>query len=162
MKKIALMLTLAMLLSMAVANAEITRGKDTFTNDIRISSVSNEVPSLQWIGFYKILGNNSIRQEIRVAAYSYPYRLFSSDYAELKIDEGPIYKLSVSNSKFTPITNTKIYIFSTLEVKDEIAEKIRDAKRIELRLYRDNGSSFVMILPDNVLAEWKEVIALEK
>lgn len=44
------------------------------------------------------------------------------------------------------------------QIPKEVIEKLQTANRVALRFTQNSGSTFVYVLPDEVLAEWKQVI----
>lgn len=163
LKKIALVLCLTILLGMGIASAKITRGFDDFTGGMTINSGTIGEPlRLKNLYFSKIVNTNPIQYEIQVVRETYRGNAFANTFIEIKIDDYPAYQITVKESNVIPLVNKNdIYSDITVSVPYDIVQKIKDAKRIALKLPTGTGP-FVYVLPDNVLAEWKEVIAMEK
>lgn len=163
MRKIALILSFMMLLGITLASAEITRGEDTFTGGKTINSGTSADPSeLKSLYFSKTVQVNAVEYEIQATRVTFKSFIFSSTFIELKIDENPVHKMVVKETSMMPLVNKNdIYSSITVPVQNDIVQEIKDAKRIALR-FQTVAGPYVYVLPDSVLAEWKEVIDTEK
>lgn len=163
MKKIILVLVSIMLLGIGQVSAEITRGEDKFTGGATINSVTNTSnPSdLDELVFRKFANTDPKEYEIwanRVTSKSF---LFSNTTIEIKIDNHPTEEIAIKKNGLITLADGQLYSHITAPLTSGIIEKIKMAKRIALK-FPTASSSFIYILPDAVLAEWKEVIATEK
>ena len=168
MKKIALVLTLAMLLGMAVANAEITRGKDGFTEYITIASDSyNEKAIITQVNLQKIITPETPQYELLLAGYGHKdvrNFILSNSLIEMRVDDLPVYKLPVENYSLQPVPGSygRVVSKGQFALPGKSIVEIKNSKRIAFRVTMEDGTRYVYVLPDAVLAEWKQVIALEK
>lgn len=164
MKKLVLLFSCCIMIGISVCSAEIAKGIDQFTGGAKfISGTKGEDDAtLGNILFKKIVTGTTEEYFIEADNEAYKERILADKSIEIKIDDNPICLLGNSNYKtYSPI-NWKMLAVLTVNVPDNIIIKLRDANRVALRFTRNNGSQFVYVLPDNVLAEWKQVIATEK
>ncbi|WP_434132767.1 hypothetical protein KIAC18_000298 [Sporomusa sphaeroides] len=164
MKRIALILVLIMVLGMAVASAEITQGKDKFTGGNKINSVTetSNPSELKQLVLRKIITGNSPSYELWGERFTTKNFLFKKTFLEMKIDDTPIISINVKEtSAMTYMDGPNMFSWVTVPISSDIVEQIKIANRIALRFQTASGS-YVYVLPDAVLAEWKEVIAAEK
>jgi hypothetical protein len=152
-----------MLLGIGQASAEITRGEDTFTGGATINSViSTPNPAdLDGLVFRKFANTDPKEYELwanRITSKSF---LFSNTAIEIKIDSYPTEEIAIKKNGLITLADGRQYSHITAPLTSGDIEKIKMAKRIALKFPTAVGS-YVYILPDAVLAEWKEVIAAEK
>lgn len=157
------MLVLVTLMGMSVVNAEIRRGEDTFTGTKRINSVVSGNPTeLQSLIFAKIPQSKNIDYEITAVRTTFKDFIFTDTFMEIKIDDNPILQLPVKEAKkMSLVKESDIFSNVVVSVPNDVVEKIKDAKRVACRFQIASGS-YVYVLPDAVLAEWKQVINTEK
>lgn len=163
LKRIIISLMLIMLLGITVASAEITRGEDQFTGGRTINSVTStpNPAELEGLVFRKFANTAPAEYELwanRVTAKSF---LFSNTFIELRIDGIPTKEVAIKKNGLISLSDGKQYSHITVPLSIEIIEQIKSAKRIALKFPTVNGA-YVYVLPESVLAEWKEVIATEK
>jgi len=161
-----------MLFGIAVAHAEITRVKDTFTGGHQIRSYVSVEKPVQTLSFIKIVGDGFTTYEMSATRRTYDMpemrrmgikEAFAKTNVEVNIDGISSYSIDIQNLTLKPTANS--YIFTSgikMVISNEISDKIKDAKRIALRFPIEDGTSIVYVLSDSVLAEWKQVIATEK
>jgi uncharacterized protein YeeX (DUF496 family) len=159
LKKVALILLLAMLLGIGVASAKILTNQDKFTGGTRYTSYNDNLKGVSSIGLHKIIDNQNVNYELNVSAYALPKENFSKEYAEIKVGQNLAIKAEVKAVRLLPTLN---YMSTDIKISDEAIQQILESERVALKLYVENGTPIVFVLPDNVLAEWKEVIATEK
>lgn len=163
MKRIIIALMLIVLFGMTVASAEITRGKDTFTGAIIINSgVHEKTSELKALYFRKIPQLKNVDYQIEAVRINFKEFIFSDTFMEIKIDDSPIQELPVKEAKkMSLVRESDIYSSITILLPDDIIPQINTAKRIALK-FQTAAGPYVYVLPDSVLAEWKQVIATEK
>lgn len=164
MKKIALILVLVMLLGMATASAEITRGIDDFTggNRINSSTVTANPSQLKQLVLRKLVAGKNSYYEIWGERLTTKNFLFKDTFFEIKIDSSPVINIDVKEaSSMTYMDGPNMFSWVTVPISPDIIEQIKGATRVALR-FQINAGDFVYVLPDAVLAEWKQVIATEK
>ncbi|WP_312560849.1 hypothetical protein, partial [Anaerospora sp.] len=99
MRKIALILSLMMLVGITMASAEITRGEDTFTGGKTINSGTSADPSeLKSLYFSKTVQVNAVEYEIQATRITFKSFIFADTFIELKIDENPVHTMAVKET----------------------------------------------------------------
>lgn len=164
MKKITLVLALIMLLGMSVTSAEIGRGTDDFDGSQWVTSGTVLNSNGEWIGFQRKTIGAEKEYYISLASKAFSYIKFAKEDAEIKIDDHPVGKMKIKevSSMPAPLDSKMSYIDVKSVVPMEIVQQIKTAKRVAVKFYRENSVPEVYVLPDAVLAEWKEVINMEK
>ncbi len=163
MKKIALILFFMMLLTMGVASAEIRHEEDTAANKTTIRSDNYVSESVDFISLFKTVTSNSAQYKIVAEKRTIKDFAFTKTFIELQIDENPVHMLEVGEVTTTSTISSVLFWFSVeAPVPQEIINELKAAKKVTLRFQRVDDYSPVVILPDNILAEWKEVLAFEK
>ena len=163
LKKVALVLCFIMLLGIGVASAKITRGADAFSGAVIINSgVHGKASELESLYFRKIPQSSSVDYQIHATRITFKDFIFANTFLEIKIDDNNAQQLPIKEAKnMSLVSERDIYSSITIVVPNDMISQINNAKRIALRFQTVSGS-YVYILPDNVLAEWKEVIGMEK
>lgn len=162
MRRIAFFLLLIMIMGMAVASSEIRHGIDNFTGGKRYTS-GNYLANQEWIGLRKLIDGNIVTYEALFSEEELKNTKFSSNSGEIKIDDNPVDMVVIKDISSNPTINNGIsFIRLTALITVEQVERIKNANRVALKFYKVNGNPAVIVLPDTVLAEWKEVIATEK
>ncbi|WP_312337241.1 hypothetical protein [Anaerospora hongkongensis] len=163
MRKIALILSLMMLLGITVASAEITRGEDTFTGAVTINSGVHEKESeLKSLYFRKIPQSKNVDYEIEATRINFKEFIFKDTFMEIKVDDGLVQQFPVKEAKnMSLVRESDIYSSITVLLPNDMIPQINTAKRIALR-FQTVAGPYVYVLPASVLAEWKQVIATEK
>lgn len=168
LRKIALVLSLIMVWGMAVASAAITRNVDSFTGYSAISShIYDDKEVLTEVNLKKTLSPTVSEYEIRLAGKGHKEIrnfILGNSLVEVKVDDKPTYKLAPDNYSIKPLAGSYGNIVSnvTFGLSVQSADEIKGAKRVALRVTMEDGSRYVYILPDPVLAEWQQVINTEK
>ena len=164
MKRIALILVLIMLLGAMVASAEITRGKDSFTGGVTVNAYSSAGDSskLKALYFTKIIETEPVEYELQATRISFRDFILQNMPVEIKIDSHDTQRLKVKEASSMPLVNdSEVYSDVTVTIPIDLISQINGSNRIALRFQTASGS-YIYVLPDAVLAEWKEVIAAEK
>jgi len=164
LKKVVLILSLVMLMGMGVANAEITRGQDSFSGGVTINSVTNtsDPTELDQLVFRKCVNTSPSEYELWANRITSKEFLFTNTFIELRIDNNSTRKITITKNGIISLADGyKKYSHITVPLSIEFIEQIKSAQRVALRFQTMTGS-YVYILPDPVLAEWKEVINTEK
>lgn len=164
LKKVAFILSLVMLLGIGQAGAEITRGEDKFTGSSTINSWAKGTDSSQLKSLYfrKYVNTSPLAYEIEASKITFRDFIFLGTFLELKIDNNPVQQLPIKEAKqMSLVRESDIYSSIIVPVPKTTVEEIGKATRIALRFQTASGS-YVYVLPDAVLTEWKEVINTEK
>jgi hypothetical protein len=157
-------LALIILLSALPASAEIRHGRDEFTNGTVIGSYINVADVIDSIFLVKTVTSNSSEYEIGAKSKTLKDFAFAKTFIEVKIDENPTHKIEVKGVSSTRVPSSMVTYWFTVvaPANNQIISEIKLAKRVALRFQRVDNYSPIYVLPDAVLAEWKEVIAAEK
>jgi hypothetical protein len=164
MKRILILTILCTVFVFSSVSAEIRRSVDEFTGGTRIicNTYLEENKDLDVISFRKLIIQNLTEFEIYANSDTYKSMSLGREPIEINIDGAKNTKLEIKEyKKFLPI-NGKEFVASTVSVPQEIMDQIKQANRIALKFTQNNGFTFVYVLPDNALAEWKQVINTEK
>ena len=162
LKKIVLILALIMLLT-PVASAEVARGIDSFTGGTRVGSYSNVKDAVDSISLVKIISPGLVEYEISAGKRSTKEFLLSKTFIDIKIDNYTSHSIEIKKVELIPTDSPFVHSsYVDAPISNEIVDEIKTAKRVALRFQTANGHSLVLVLPDTVLAEWKEVINTEK
>ncbi len=164
MKKVALILCLAMLLGIGVVSAEINRNSDYFSGGVSISSHTTMTYPVDRLSLIKTTGSASTEYSIFAKVTSSKEFSLVKTFIELKIDDAPTHSIDIREGSSLQATDNRYMISSSIKVPlaPEYIDEIKNAKRVALRFQTLGGYTPIYVLPDNVLAEWKEVIATEK
>lgn len=87
--------------------------------------------------------------------------MYSKKDVQIKIDND-IFNLKVAEITFNNYGYSRKSISSKVEVSHEVAGKLLTSQKVAMRIYFENGKMHTFDIPENVLAEWKQVIAMEK
>ncbi|SDN23116.1 hypothetical protein SAMN04488502_11525 [Dendrosporobacter quercicolus] len=151
-----------MLLGISIVYAEIREGRDQFT-DGKWRTSGNFLDNQQWIGLRKISDGEVTKYEILFSEKELKYVKFSEKSGEIKIDDKPVSQLQVGAVSSRPALSSGLsHLSLTITVSSEQIKSIETAQRVALKFRKTDGTSTVLVLPDAVLAEWKEVINTEK
>lgn len=162
LKKITLILFFMMFLTIAVASAEIRHEKDKAVNRTTIRSDNYVSESVDFISLIKTITPTSVQYEIVAEKRTIQDFAFTKTFIEVQSDEKPIHMIEVGEVSTTPTVSSVLFWFSVkAPVQEEIINELKAAKQVTLRFQRVDDYSPVVVLPDNVLAEWKEVINAE-
>ena len=147
----------------SIVNADIRKKIDSFDETRIIRSVNQKIGDLAQFNFTKNIGEkNSINYLLYASSHLMKNNAYTKDFVEIKID-GEIYKINVTKNIDYKDTDHGLYAISTTaQFTDESIKALKTASKVTLRFHRENGFTDVVQLPDNVLAEWKEVISTEK
>lgn len=163
MKRIALILFLMVMLTMAVASAEIRHEEDKTANRTTIRSDNYISESVDFISLIKTVSSNSTQFRIVAEKRTIKDFAFTKTFIEMQIDENPVHMLEVGEISTIPTVSSVLFWFSIeVPVPHDIINELKTAKQVALRFQRVDAYSPVVILPDNILAEWKEVINTKK
>ncbi|QJW47659.1 hypothetical protein HA075_18930 [bacterium BFN5] len=163
MKRIALILFLMVLLTRAVASAEIRHEEDKIANRTTVRSDNYVSESVDFISLMKTVTSNSAQFKIVAEKRTIKDFAFTKTFIEIQIDEHPVHVLEVGDISTTPTVSSVLFWFSVeVPVPQDIINELKTAKQVALRFQRVDAYSPVVVLPDNILAEWKEVINTER
>ncbi|HML33858.1 hypothetical protein [Sporomusa sphaeroides] len=162
MKRIALVLVLIILTGTMVVSAEIRTGTDSFTGGSRYTS-GNYLDDEKWVGLRKIIDGDKMLYELLFSEKDLKHVKFTQDNGEIKIDNNPINSIIIKETSSMPTINSALsHIRLSATISLEQIEPIKNANRVAFRFCKTDGTTSIIILPDAVLAEWKDVINTEK
>lgn len=158
-KVIALAVMIGFLSINAVSYAYIDRRVDSFDGTVTTYSVWLELCDLAQLTLIKVNKKlEGVHFEIDIATDVLKKYDFSKDFAEIKINN-IIYEMRVLKNQYYKDTDYGLYpISSNVQIPEEAIKPLKSAEKVALRFHRENGHQDVVELPDDVLAEWKEVI----
>lgn len=164
MKKIILMFVVMLMAGGSVASAKITHGVDEFEGAAIINSIQNPKDSgLVSLMFQKISGSKEQIFKIEVQANTFPKLTLAKEPVMIKIDDNLKHTLQVNGYKnITAVFGRDVFTRLDVEVPLAVINELKVANRVALKFTQNNGSTFVYVLTDDVLNEWKEVIATEE
>lgn len=164
MKKILCLLSFMVVFSTSIASAEIVKGTDSFTNGISIySGIEISDAFLDRICLEKTIYDGILEYEMLIGCVQGEDFILKDKPIEIKIDEFPIYILDRYTYKKNQMLDNR-YLYNSIiktKVPLDIINKIRNSKRVAIR-YENMLYQEVYVFPDEVLTEWKQVIATEK
>lgn len=167
-KRIILMVLCFMVISFSVCSAEIRKGQiDTFDNSFRINSLNHSIGDIEQFNFYKKKNELNVEYSFYIrkeCLYEIQFG-YIIDKFQIKINDD-IYDLKVlkQNTQLNSYSFGHAFgeIIATIDVKNELLNEFKNAKNIAVRLTYSDGTNDTANIPDEVLAEWKQVIATEK
>lgn len=134
---------------------------NSFDGIRKVYSVQQNIKGLTQLTLVKVIDKEDIYFEISIATDLMKKHDFSQEYAEVKID-GKIYKMGIiKNVKYKDTDNGLYSIESSAKLPNESLASLKTAKNVVLRFHRENDHQDIVDVPDNVLAEWKQVIATD-
>ena len=111
----------------------------------------------------KTVTSNSTQFKILAEKRTIKDFAFTKTFIEIQIDEHPVHVLEVGDISTTPTVSSVLFWFSVeVPVPQDIIYELKTARQVALRFQRVDAYSPVVVLPDNILAEWKEVINTER
>lgn len=147
------------------AEAKVSSKHDSFREFQYIKSTINNVGFFDHAILLKsIAKNNSTEYGLSFTKISLKeWYFFSPKGSAVKID-GEIQELSTINTShdYKSSTYKPELITSVMFNLTPLADKLKTAQSVTFRIYFDNQPSVDLVVPDKVLAEWKEVINTEK
>jgi len=146
----------------SVSYAYIKRNVDSFDESVLLMSFNQPNISTGITFSKRCFKEGEIKYNILLSSdASDKYDMYSKKDAEIKTD-AEISEAKVINTKIKRFTYSADLISSEVELTPALVEKIKDANKISMRFYKENGMANTINLSDNVLAEWKQVINMEK
>lgn len=163
MKRVLLLCLACMMLVSAVASAEVKKDKDSFTGGINAGSYTNLQPFFNTMYFRKTMSDGYVTYEFSISRIGGKNSILGDAPIEIKIDQYPVYELRDIRYRSSGPDSYGVKHSSSISVKipADLADKIREAKRVAFQYEEVNGMRWPYVLPDDVLAEWKEVINTE-
>lgn len=148
----------------AISLAKLGRTVDQFDGVIKIESEFSKNTGV----FSKVTLTKFIKRDGEVSYAIYPgivsreWWFFSEHSTELKIDDDPnIYMLDVLTTK-SDISegyySHSLITLSCIDVKPEIVDLLKNAKKATFRIYFTNQPATIWELPPQILSEWQQVI----
>lgn len=164
MKRIFVLCIALVIVMSAVASAEVKKGIDSFTGESYVSSWQEPHPFFKTINFSKNMFSETTTYTLSASYMGSKDSVFGDAPFEIKIDEYPICKLTDYRYKLTGPDSYGVKYYSVINIifPDDLALKIKDAKKIAIRYEDARGIKYPYTLPDYVLSEWKEVINTEE
>lgn len=163
MRRVAAVLLGLMIFWLPVVQAEIKIYHDKFTNGKEFVSQYKESKYHDAIQFNKLIDGLDIKYYFDFFNKVYDRQKgYSKVAVEIKIDDNPVQYLDVKNIKMEDYDNEFFVECTTVELPDEMIQQMLSAKRVAIKVYKENQAPGIIILPDDVLAEWKEVINTTK
>lgn len=111
---------------------------------------------VNWLSFYKIQLNGDFIYGLEAHNIALNKYGLSNTSAKVNIN-GEFYELNINNYAITSLIGVTLHK-AIYDVPKNLVDEIYSANRIALKFTLNDGRQFVYILPDKVLAEWKEVI----
>lgn len=163
MKRVLFLWMGCMLLVSTVASAEVKKGKDSFTNGINVGSYIQPENFFDTMFFIKTISDGTISYEFSISRIRGKNNILGDAPIQMKIDHYPVYELKHYRYKVTGPDSYGVEYNSDIKVKfpSELANQIKEAKRVAIQYEDVLGMEWPYVIPDDVLAEWKEVIATE-
>ena len=165
MKKIAFVLLLILILGAIPATAKITVYRDSFTSENEYSVLTKHYTHNQLL-FIKKFEDGKPTYTLYIT-----YRTFVPEEQfqlpiEIKVDDLPVISLKekeeVSMSKINRFDYDNSLKKSKLIIPPHVIDLIRDGKSVKFRVLKGKAYSVTIALPDDVLAEWQQIINTEK
>lgn len=161
MRRVAFLCIILVFLLCSIAKASISNDVDSFTGEKIYRSVYKfeETGTKSSLAFKKIFNGNAVSYEVSTFEDNFTYVHFSKEPAEIKIDDKPVQTLQIKKTYSFPSSMSKISLIGAVAIVPEgMEEDIKTANRVAIRFYLDSGVTSTMIVPDNILKEWQEVI----
>lgn len=139
------------------ADAYISERRDDFDDSKHVESY-NDVNYLDGIGLKKIITRNKDTQYVISLSSDVKNKeqRYSKKSVKLKMDDDIFEVKVLSSFQYSENIST-----CEVEMPVDLVPKLIAAQKVSMRFYRENGLVNTINIPDNVLAEWKEVIATE-
>lgn len=153
-----------MIFGISIVGAEVKKNHDGFTDGLKISSDVHPKWGADRVYFSKLITGELAEYQLLINERLGMDMSLKDQSVEIKIDNSPVQELMQYKYKINK-TNDNKYMFNsvlTMKIPIETITEIINARRVALRFERNNGLPIVYVLPDEVLAEWKQVIATEK
>lgn len=162
MKRVLVLCMVCMFLVSAVASAEVKKGKDSFTGGMNVHCEMKS-PYSDSMKFSKNITGKQAIYKIKIIKSNLKKYLIADIPIELKIDQYPVCELKDYIYQVTGPDSYGVSYSSIMESKIslDIIEKIKVSNRIAIRFRDNDATKYPYVLPDDVLAEWKEVINTE-
>lgn len=163
MKRVLLLFMVCMVFVSAVASAEVAKGKDSFTGGFNVSSHVAAEPFLKVLHLVKNVSDGGITYKLSLACIGSKENVLGDEPVEMKVDGQPVYELKEYRYKLSGPDSYGVLYNSVIDIKmpPELIGYIKETKRVAIRFRDARGISYPYVLPDDVLAEWKEVINTE-
>lgn len=162
LKKLIGFFIIALFLSFnTVSYAQIVKYFDSFDDSVKLYSY-NEM-GISGTQFNKLFYKNGevVYSLLLSSDTNNKEDMYSKKDGSIKIDDN-IFKVSVTNVYYHKFDYAKDLVELECTISTDLIDRIKVAKTASLRFYRENGSTNTIKLPDEVLAEWKQVIDMEK
>lgn len=163
MKRVLLLCLACMVLVSAVASAEVKKGKDNFTGGFNVSSHVAAEPFLKVVHLVKNVSDGGIMYKLTLSRIGSNKNVLGDEPIEMKVDGQPVYELEDYRYKLSEANSYGVLYNSVMDIKLplNLIDRIKETKRLAIRFRDARGISYPYVLPDDVLAEWKEVINTE-
>lgn len=163
MKRVLVLCMACMVLVSAVASAEVKKGKDSFTGGFNVSSHVAAEPFLKVVHLVKNVSDGGIMYKLTLSCIGSNKNVLGDEPIEMKVDGQPVHELKDYRYKLSAANSYGVLYNSVIEIKLplDLIDQIKETKRVAIRFRDARGISYPYVLPDDVLAEWKEVINTE-
>lgn len=160
MKRILILCMACIVLFSGVVSAKVSKGKDSFTEESYVSSYINPKLYFSAMHFTKRISQNQKTYSLSLSLIRMRNSVLGNAPIEIKIDNYPVDTLKDYRYRLTGPDSYGVEYNSVLDVKfpSELAEKIKDAKKVAIRYEDVKGMRWPYTLPEATLSEWKEVI----
>lgn len=163
MKRVLALCMACMVLLSAVASAEVKKGKDSFTGGLNVGSYVKPENFFDTMYFIKTISDGYISYEFSISRIRGKDSILGDAPIKIKVGQYPVCELKDYRYKATGPDSYGVKYNSDIKVKfpSELANQIKDAKRVAIQYEDVLGMEWPYVIPDDVLAEWKEVINTE-
>lgn len=165
MKRVLVLCMLIVVAFSGIVHAEIIKGTDSFSGEAYISSWQYPKPLLDTLNFHKdIKTDGEVSYTLSISQITSKDFVLEDFPIEVKIGNHAVQKLTDYRYKMTGPDSYGIKYNSMIDARfpAELAEMIKNAEKVAIRFEHAEGTRVPYVLPNNILSEWKEVIATEK
>lgn len=164
MRRILFLCIVVIIFVSAVANAEISEGKDSFTGEKYISSHVDMDRYFNTIHFIKRINENKSSYLLTLTLNQTKDEVISDIPIEIKIDNFSVYKMDDYRYKLNGPDSYGIEYTSYMDIRIpiDIASKLKDSEKVLIRYEVNRGLKYLFLVPENVLSEWKKVITTDQ
>lgn len=166
MKRMLFLFLCFSVISVTACSAEMHKVHDEFTGGeiLRSNYRGADNEKVKWLSLIKETSKLEVRYSVQFDVTDYDDYVIGDRGSLMNIDGNETLKLAMLNSEKMKsyVQKGKVNKSVTYSLGQEDVDKIFIANRVAFKLTQNNGSQFVYVLPDDVLSEWKRVIATEK
>lgn len=152
LKKIVLILVVFFAFSISIVSAEIKTTNDEFSGSMVLQSEQEVLAGVI------TLQKDKNDCELLFWTLSKRGERFSKAPILIKIDNDPDRELAVSEEVFRHISKVVKAITVKIKLPQKTIDEIKNSNRVALKIFKDQGDPSIIVLTDDILAEWKQVI----